>query len=136
MVWVEDRATGKRRPMPLEQAEKTPGIDFDRENANNTVVYKGVDPYTRQWGDCYAYGGLLTENAVSGIARDCLAEAMSRVERAGYPIVLHVHDEIVVEARKGYGDFEEFNALMKVTPSWAEGFPIVAAGWSGERYRK
>lgn len=136
MVWVEDRATGKRRPMPLEQAEKTPGIDFDRENANNTVVYKGVDSYTRQWGDVYLYGGMLAENATQALSRDVLAEAMLRLESAGYPIVLHVHDEIVAEVRKGYGDFEEFNALMRATPSWAEGFPIVAAGWTGERYRK
>lgn len=100
------------------------------------LVYKAVDQITRQWGDKSGYGGLLTENAVQAVARDVMAEAMLRVEDAGYPCVLTVHDEIVAERRTGEGSLDEFRDLMVTPPTWADGLPIVAEGWRGRRYRK
>jgi len=83
-----------------------------------------------------AYGGIWTENIVSGIARDLLAEAMQRVEAAGYPIVLHVHDELVCEVLQGFGSTQEFMQLMTCKPVWALDLPIAASVWSGSRYCK
>ena len=77
-----------------------------------------------------------TENIVSGIARDLLAEAMLRIEAAGYPIVLHVHDEIVCEVPIGFGSTEEFTRLMTRKPAWAPELPIAASAWTGSRYCK
>jgi DNA polymerase len=99
-----------------------------------------ADNAAGQFTDCRhgngAYGGTWTENIVSGIARDLLAEAMLRVEAAGYSIVLHVHDEIVAEVRIGFGSMEEFTRLMTRKPSWALELPIAASAWSGVRYCK
>jgi DNA polymerase len=83
-----------------------------------------------------AYGGTWAENAVSGIARDLLAEAMLHIEAAGYPIVLHVHDEIVCEVPDGFGSTDEFTHLIIRKPAWALELPIAAKAWTGKRYTK
>ena len=83
-----------------------------------------------------AYGGIWTENIVSGIARDLLAEAMLRIEAAGYPIVLHVHDELVCEVPEGFGSTQEFMQLLTRKPAWALDLPIAAKAWTGKRYCK
>lgn len=95
-----------------------------------------VDAETKQWVRRFVHGGVLVENCVQAICRDVLAEALLRLERAGFPIILHVHDEAVAEVPKGARTLEEFTEILTVVPSWAEGFPISAAGWVGERYRK
>jgi DNA polymerase bacteriophage-type len=105
---------------------------------HEVVVFK--DASFGQWRDCRggdgAYGGLWTENVVSAISRDLLAAALIRIERAGYPIVLHVHDEIICEVPIGFGSTEEFTKLMIVSPSWAHGLPIAARAWCGARFCK
>lgn len=100
------------------------------------VTYATVDGYTRKWRRVAAYGGLLTENIVQATARDLMAAAMLRVEAAGYPVVLTVHDEIVCEVPEGKGSLEEFVNLLRTRPKWAARIPVAAEGWEGERYRK
>ena len=105
---------------------------------HGAVVF--ADSSDGQFRDCRngagAYGGLWTENIVSGIARDLLVGAMLRIEAAGCPIVLHVHDEIVCETPEGFGNAEEFTRLMIQQPSWAPTLPIAASAWTGLRYCK
>ena len=99
-----------------------------------------VDNTAGQSCDCRngqgAYGGLWTENVVSGIARDLLAEAMLRIEAAGHPIVLHVHDEIVAEVPEGFSTADDFTDLMTRKPAWALDLPIAAKAWTGKQYTK
>ncbi len=90
-----------------------------------------------EWIRMETYGGKLVENLVQATARDILAHGMLNLDRAGYPIVLHVHDEPVAEVPAGYGSIEEFEACINDLPDWAKGWPIKAAGgWRGLRYRK
>lgn len=100
------------------------------------VSYEGVDSYTRKWCRQYLYGGLLTENVTQATARDIMAGALPRVEEAGYPVVMHVHDEVVSEPRRGFGSVEEFESLLCVNPAWAPDLPLKAEGWRGFRYKK
>jgi DNA polymerase bacteriophage-type len=106
---------------------------------HQVVVTK--DNSAGQWRDCRhgngLYGGLLTENVVQAISRDLLAEAMLRIEAAGYPIVLHVHDEVVAEVvPEGFGSAKHFARLMTRVPVWAGGLPIAAKTWTGQRFSK
>jgi DNA polymerase len=100
------------------------------------VVYKCVDGYTRKWGDKSFYGGLGCENITQAVARDLMAEAMLRVDAAGYKPIITIHDEVVCEVPKGFGSMDEFKALMVEVPNWAAGCPVAADGWMGKRYRK
>ncbi len=85
------------------------------------------------------YGGRIVENVTQAIARDVLAEAMVRLEEAGYEIVAHVHDEVIVEVPADRADqcLGRVNALMgNVAPEWATGLPLRAEGYTCTSYRK
>ena len=106
-----------------------------------SITYEGMrvvegGATTRQWTRLATYSGKLLENCVQAVARDLLAEAMLRLEAAGYPIVLHVHDEAAAELPVGVGSLTEFNALMTQLPPWAAGWPVKVKGWEGPRYFK
>lgn len=100
------------------------------------LQYLSVNSVTRKWSVVHAYGGLLTENVVQATARDLMAAAMLRLERAKYPVIMTVHDEVVCEVPDGFGSVEEFNRIMEILPPWARGCPVKAESWEGERYRK
>jgi DNA polymerase len=83
-----------------------------------------------------AWFGMLVENVVQAIARDLLAGALMRLEAAGYPVVLHVHDEIVAEVPESFGDLDEFKRIIVEVPAWAEGLPVAAKARNGQRFAK
>lgn len=116
-------------PYPKMKSVKTPWGTM-----KNALTYKGEENY--QFVAKVAYGGLLAENITQATARDILAQAMPRVEKAGYPIVMHIHDEIVTEVDQGFGSVKELEDLLCVVPVWAKGLPLKATGWQGERFRK
>jgi DNA polymerase bacteriophage-type len=78
----------------------------------------------------------IVHNCVQAIARDLMANGMLKAERAGYPIVMTVHDEAVADVPVGHGSLPEFEGLLCDLPDWAAGIPLVASGYTAERYRK
>ena len=104
---------------------------------NNGLEFWGTDSRLGgRWAKLDTYGGKLAENVTQAVARDLLADAMLRVEAAGYPVVMHVHDEIVSEVPKDFGSLAEFEELICQMPDWATGLPMAVEGFECERYRK
>ncbi len=99
------------------------------------LTYEGISE-NKKWSRIETYGPKLVENIVQGTARDLLAEAMLRVEKKGYPIVMHCHDEIIAEVPEGTGSVEEMCEIMAVQPQWAEGLPLRADGYECSFYQK
>ncbi len=104
-----------------------------------SITYFGVDQTSKKWTRIETYGGKLIENCVQAIARDCLAEAIEHLEAAGFPIVFHIHDEVVIDI-KPFADnktmLEAVKKIMTQPISWAPGLPLGADGWVGEFFRK
>lgn len=101
-----------------------------------SICYMGQDRQTKKWHRVETYGGKLVENITQAVARDCLAEAVDRLEVAGYPVVFHIHDEDVVDAPPGRQDLEDMEHIMAQVPSWAPGLPLNADGWVNEFFKK
>lgn len=104
---------------------------FGREG----ITYEGVGE-SKKWTRIETYGPKMVENIVQAVSRDILAEAMLRLEKAGFDIVMHVHDEVVLEVPEGVSSVEEVNELMAVNPSWTMGLPLKAAGFESAFYKK
>jgi DNA polymerase len=118
------------RLRPSERRAGTYAISFMGMNTNPLQGAYG-------WVRMDTYAGKLTENIIQAVARDILAHAIVNLEKAGYPVVLHVHDEIVCEVPENLGSVEEFERIMSTMPEWAKDWPIVAkGGWRAKRYAK
>lgn len=143
---LEFRSDGQRvfikllsgREMTYHNVRLTPSA---RRAGTLTISYEGNNTNPKNgkvgWIRMETWGGRLVENIVQATARDIQWYGIVNLEKAGYPIVLHVYDEDVAEVPKGWGSVEEFEAIMSTMPPWAADWPIVAkGGWRKERYGK
>ena len=105
---------------------------------NPSITYMGINDKNK-WGRIETYGGKLVENCVQAIARDCLAQAIEHLEAAGYPVVFHVHDEVVIDIKPFTDDKTMLKNVIQImsTPiPWAQGLPLGADGWVGTFFKK
>jgi DNA polymerase len=107
-----------------------------RFQGKEEITYMGVDQTSRKWSRLGTYGGKLVENVVQAIARDCLAESLVRLEKAGYKTVMHVHDEVVLEVPSGWSSAEQVAEIMGRDIEWASGLPLRADAFETDYYRK
>jgi DNA polymerase len=96
----------------------------------------GVNQMTRKWTRLSTYGGKLVENVVQAIARDCLAESLMRLNAVGASVVMHVHDEVVLEVPIGKFSVEYIQDLMGQPIYWAPGLPLRADAFETDYYKK
>lgn len=112
-------------------------LKMDPRDGREHIVYMGVNQETKQWGETETYGGKLVENITQAIARDCLAISMQRVTALGYNIVMHVHDEMIVDVPIEDTDaLERINACMGEAIPWAPGLPLRGDGYETPFYMK
>ena len=102
---------------------------------NDSLHYWGLNQETKKWETVDTYGGKLVENVTQAIARDCLATAMQRLDAAGYRIVMHVHDECILDAPQG-ASLEDACRIMGEPISWAQGLLLRADGFETRFYKK
>ena len=99
------------------------------------ISYMGIRQ--NQWVRIATHPGMLVENIIQALARDCLAYGLLCVEQAGYPVLASVHDEIISEV----DNVDEYSVkqmceMMCIKRKWAEDLPLNVDGWEGYRYRK
>lgn len=106
------------------------------EFGKEALYYHGVNQKTRKWEVVPTYGGKLVENVTQAIARDCLAESLSRLDACGYQTVMHIHDEVVLDVPVSAADIDTVSAIMGQPISWAPGLPLRAEGFETQFYKK
>ena len=98
-----------------------------------SLTFEGMGA-NNNWARQESYGGRMVENCTQATARDILAEAMRRLEQAGFVIVGHVHDEVIIEAPVGRYRVDEVCQLMAENPPWCPDCPLNAAGYEAPSY--
>ena len=113
-----------------------PKIDYDNIFNKYIITYEGIDPTTKKSKRLTTYGGKLVENIVQAIARDVLAQAMINLKNHGFNIVMHVHDEIVLEVEENVSSIEEICEIMCKENKYLKGLKLKADGFESKYYKK
>lgn len=109
----------------------------ENQFGGESITYYGIKTGAPgRWGEIESYGPKLVENIVQATARDILAGVMARLTGMGFRIVMHIHDEVVVEVPKGKSSVDEIASLMGITPPWAKGLLLRADGYECPFYKK
>lgn len=112
----------------------SPGLGVNQWGSPS-INYMGINDKNK-WGRIETYGGKLVENCVQAIARDCLAQAIEHLEEAGYKVIFHIHDEVVIESDKEGASLDDVVKIMSRPIPWAPDLPLGADGWVGTFFKK
>lgn len=104
-----------------------------RVGEDGKIAYEGREGTTKKWATIESYGPKFVENIVQATARDVLCNSLHSLR--GRDVVMHIHDEAVVEADMGT-PVKEITGLMEKAPDWADGLPLRADGYECRFYRK
>lgn len=101
-----------------------------------SLMYWGKNQTTGHWERIPTRGSKLFENLVQATARDILVHAIHNIRLERMDVVMHIHDEAVLEVPKGKYTVDDINLLMTDLPSWATAMPLTAAGFKADFYMK
>lgn len=121
-------------PSNRKLAYRNPRLEINKFG-KTSLIYKGMSQ-NKKYEKIETYGPKLVENIVQAISRDILANAMVNLRDKGFDIVMHVHDEVVVEVEKGKTTVEDICEIMTSLPDYGEGLPLKAEGYVCEFYKK
>lgn len=113
-----------------------PRVEYEEDFGREGLTYYGKAKDSGGWGKQRTYGGKLVENIVQAIARDCLAVAMTRLEASGYPVVMHIHDEVVIETPREKDCLADVCETMSWPIEWAPGLKLTTDGYVTDYYKK
>ena len=99
---------------------------------SDCVTYEGLGG-TKKWERIQSYGPKFVENIVQAISRDILVFSMENLKH--FSIVMHIHDEIVIEAEK-HITVDDICEIMSQPPPWASDLKLRAEGFEGSFYKK
>ena len=103
-----------------------------RVREDESITYEGKLP-NNKWGEIESYGPKFVENIVQATARDILCNSIHNLK--AYDIVMHIHDEVVIEASKET-KLDKVTSLMSKSPSWANDLLLRADGYECDFYQK
>lgn len=114
-----------------------PGPHIEQNHFGKDAVHFYTQ-YNTAWVQDSTYGGKLVENITQAVARDCLAVTLRRLKDAGYEIIMHIHDEAVMEIpnTNPKEELDKVNALFSEPISWAPGLHLSSAGFTNDYYMK
>ena len=121
-------------PSNRKLAYRNPRLEINKFG-KTSLIYKGMSQ-NKKYEKIETYGPKLVENIVQGISRDILANAMVNLRDKGFDIVMHVHDEVVVEVEKVKTTVEDICKIMTSLPDYGEGLPLKADGYVCDFYKK
>jgi DNA polymerase len=113
-----------------------PKVEPHETFSGDKITYEGMEQTSKQWKRISTYGPKIVENIVQATARDCLGITMMRVEKKGYPVVMHVHDELICDVPIGTGSVKEICSIFAEPIDWAPGLLLKADGYECGYYQK